>query len=177
MSHNTIAAGRTAQRTIIFTTALPRHWPETATKKMIVQRLVFDYRLNEAPHLSDIDKDKLKCRIPQLLVALGPFHSICMWTLPSPTSHFLRGGGRPVIADFGLFCKVLSCSVYQGYIQTIKHAHIYTRMQISTMRSRIGAPRPTQPVSVTLNLAVANCHRISYLICVPPSEFQIPGSG
>lgn len=40
---------------------------------MVVQRLVFDFRL-KTPHLCDIDENKLKLRNPQLLVVLGPFY-------------------------------------------------------------------------------------------------------
>ena len=65
---------------------------KTATEKMAVQRLMFGFRVHEAPHMGDMVKNEPKRLYSKLLVGLGFFHFDFRVDFASPNQPLFWGG-------------------------------------------------------------------------------------
>ena len=62
------------QTEALSTIALPKNQPKSVAKKIVIQRLIFGFRLHDAPNTGDMDENNPKHWNSQLLVVPDVFH-------------------------------------------------------------------------------------------------------
>ncbi|CAN0041878.1 unnamed protein product, partial [Sphacelaria rigidula] len=69
-----------------------KNQPKSVTKNMDIQRLMFGFRLDEAPYMGDIGDNESKRRNSQLLVVLGFLQFDLREDFASPNQALFQGG-------------------------------------------------------------------------------------